>query len=943
MLFAIHYMDHCMIYVRLTRNISFIACVTFFAVSISSANNQQTLNTSDNSSAILKTYQNELTDLSLNETQRLVIEQKYLDCISKKNGAERLNLMRSFIRPLLSDPSVSYDRKLLGIQAASKLLDIKFDKPDPKKVNDYSLDVLKKVVAPTKEWNSDKQGLHILCMTHDNDGGIYIGTEDHGIYYAHPDTGIEWKNYTTSDGLGDNHICALTCDKFGRVWAGHINHGVSIFDGKKWHNYDSADGPGAEHIFAMTQDQLNGDVWIATNCGLSRYNHKKNKWDRYTKINGFPEDNITSVAVDKFGNVYAGTSINGLLIGSITDEYAHWRNIKSEYDPFPFEPNGNGLPANLINAVLVLNDDSVWVGTSCGLAYSMDQGQNWKFIRGSEWAYKANGLKSKYAEIDWAKNDNVPTISEDYVSCLEKDDNGFLYVGYRQNGYEIWDTKKNQRIYPLDDPAPGFYMYSILPIQKGYVLLGRYGEGLIQQLPRFSVAYTENNSYYGVKDNSKQSKRIATMAVSLPAPASAPNLTDLKQMVRIVQSACTDKTRSNFIITPINDDWLTIGDWLGRYGRYWSCLSAYCSPYDYTWGAGWKPIAYDSNVGPEYLKKDSIRYWVHWLYTTNPNSLEMPLPYLHSRVLRKATTWDVNRRQSDWDDHGEEYWMLNDGPDIYTNIEIPYGTYYLSLYLFNKDAQYAYNRYRDYKISIKLHPDYCPLGSIGDFDARPELVNGRVKDFSGGVYKRFVVQGPVQLTIRLDRNNSFNTTLSGLMLDLVDEDPAPYFHTVDEWNVQSEARSSQLRHVLFENINKPLPNDEQRLVKQLSVALDYVRYSNPTWWAANKQRFYLPLLRWYRAKVDQEYRTASLKNKVVNKDDNYRFVDKTYLTQLAHCYYECNMFEKWEQCGHHLGNVTARDIEKSLRWDGVSAEGEGYKVVTDYLAQNHNTKTSMNR
>ena len=35
-----------------------------------------------------------------------------------------------------------------------------------------------------------------------------------------------------------------------------------------------------------------------------------------------------------------------------------------------------------------------------------------------------------------------------------------------------------------------------------------------------------------------------------------------------------------------------------------------------------------------------------------------------------------------------------------------------------------------------------------------------------------------------------------------------------------------------------------------------------------------------------------------------------------------------------LGKTTARRIEKSLRWDGVSDfDGKGYQVVTDYLRE----------
>ncbi|MDQ3812446.1 MAG: hypothetical protein M3347_00685, partial [Armatimonadota bacterium] len=72
---------------------------------------------------------------------------------------------------------------------------------------------------------------------------------------------------------------------------------------------------------------------------------------------------------------------------------------------------------------------------------------------------------------------------------------------------------------------------------------------------------------------------------------------------------------NQFVVTALDDDWMTQGDWLGRYGRYWACLAAMLSPQDYVWGAGWQKVDYNSRIGPNATKDDTIRYWVHWLYT----------------------------------------------------------------------------------------------------------------------------------------------------------------------------------------------------------------------------------------------------------------------------------------------------------------------------------------
>jgi len=35
--------------------------------------------------------------------------------------------------------------------------------------------------------------------------------------------------------LGDDNGYAIACDKLGRIWVGHLNHGVSVYNGKQWY------------------------------------------------------------------------------------------------------------------------------------------------------------------------------------------------------------------------------------------------------------------------------------------------------------------------------------------------------------------------------------------------------------------------------------------------------------------------------------------------------------------------------------------------------------------------------------------------------------------------------------------------------------------------------------------------------------------------------------
>jgi hypothetical protein len=455
------------------------------------------------------------------------------------------------------------------------------------------------------------------------------------------------------------------------------------------------------------------------------------------------------------------------------------------------------------------------------------------------------------------------------------------------------------------------------------------------------------------------------------------------------------------LVIPLADDWRTRGDWLGRYGRYWACLCAICSPKNYIWGAGPEKVEFASGIGPHRKIGDSLRYWVHWLYTKDSRALEMPPTYLHSRVLRGLTDWDVFRRQASFDDHSESYPATYEGPHIYFDLKVPEGQYLLSLYWVNKDGHSMKNIRRDYNVSIRPGParerivslvkaqmknpeagmplrpqeglkSTKPLPKGASFEVGPELAAGRVRDFWGGVYKRYLVQGPCDITVYIRRNSSFCTILSGVFLDLVDEQPLPYFHPLKEWRElesQREKRKAELlrqqkargaEHEKYKILFTP-GQTEAEVAEKLIEALDAVQLTNPAWWATNKRRFYTPLLRWYRRELTQcsqetfhwdrlvpapteDDKGKSGKNKPkaeppgpVEIPENlppFQGRPAALAARLAACCHQLGLYPQWESLQRRLSLLPARDIEKSLRWDGVtySCQGKGFQIVSEYLA-----------
>jgi streptogramin lyase len=134
----------------------------------------------------------------------------------------------------------------------------------------------------------------IVALISDGNNGAWIGTEDEGIFHCDVDNKIT--QFTTKNGLGDNNGYALAIDKLGRLWVGHLNTGVSVFNGKDWKNYDVIDGPIGERIFDIKICPKDGDVWIATSAGISRYKIDSDNWEHLTREDGLLEDQASVLA-----------------------------------------------------------------------------------------------------------------------------------------------------------------------------------------------------------------------------------------------------------------------------------------------------------------------------------------------------------------------------------------------------------------------------------------------------------------------------------------------------------------------------------------------------------------------------------------------------------------------------------------------------------------------
>jgi hypothetical protein len=940
-------------------------------------------------------------------------------------------------------------------------------------------------VTAATSWKSDKQGGYVMSLATDLSGNTWVGTEDNGLWEYSPVT-AKWTQFTEKEGVGDNCAYALVCDKLGRIWIGTLRNGVTVYNNRSWRSYGSGEGPIGSRVYSMATDPIDGDVWIATNSGITRYSLASDTWTNYTVADGLSSNDVYAIAFDSRGNLYAGTLCDGLCIGSRESQYREWRVVHADKH-ISNDAQGDGFPSEKINDVLVSRQDVVYVGTCHGLAWSFDKGVHWRFLRGEDWSSNlthsevdpnrdsasvcaievfpggnvteeqstakhitiecgnlskgsANGdryfqdgsagttnnsisldgvagaapeyiyhhgrfgpefsylipnlehgatytVRLHFISVSDAKksppifnidindmrklasfdpyelcgnslnhalvedivvhaNDEgkikiafngikrypgyragAPLLNEDYITKLGEDSLGRIWVGHRKSGTECLPADTMANINAGKTGSSDFAQVFLPNGLSGSMLTGWYGGGL--SLTKSPTAQGAPTTF--VKDNSRQA---GEENIPLPSPRK-PTTTQLNEMLREVASVpITDPSDSKPFAIPLDADWNSEGNWVGRYGRYWACLCAICAPHNYRWGAGWSDIHYNARIGLNCDKGDSLRYWVHWLYSDNPRVLELPPVYLISRVRKHLTTFAKPRRQAEVDDHGETYSRFYDGPNLYFTLRIPNGVYVLSMYNFNKDGTDGPNRWRDYTVSIRSHPNNLPLDNIDDFSQWTELARGRVCQFRGGVWKRYLVRGPNELTIQIGSDFSYDTLLTSVMLDLPDEEPAPYFMSVKSWQAQSTAKHKQIEEQYkaqlkqaTAHVSLPKTQNEAAAANALCERLSDLRYSNPVWWAANKSRYYGALLTYYSS---------------VRDSSKSRKPTKELLQKIGTCRYELALYSEWESTQMARGLKTARSIEKSLTYDGKHGEGQGYFVVTKYVNK-HASKIKASR
>lgn len=145
--------------------------------------------------------------------------------------------------------------------------------------------------------------VHSLQM--DEQGNLWVGTDDHGVGYLHPATGaVQW--FDARAGLSTVHVYTLRLDRSRRLWAA-TDVGLFVSD-PPYTRFARSPGLPQTLFWAVTQAK-DGSIWAGGAGGL--YGYIGGRWRNWTRAGGLSNQEVLSIGAAPDGSIWVGYSYGG--------------------------------------------------------------------------------------------------------------------------------------------------------------------------------------------------------------------------------------------------------------------------------------------------------------------------------------------------------------------------------------------------------------------------------------------------------------------------------------------------------------------------------------------------------------------------------------------------------------------------------------------------------
>ncbi len=338
---------------------------------------------------------------------------------------------------------------------------------------------------------SDLMDISINRIRAFGDKEILIATDGAGVYKMNVDTYLT-EPYIVADfnrhnAMNGNTIYDIYIDEDQRIWMANYPIGITVRNNRygnyEWikHSIGNKQSLINNQINAIIED-AEGDLWFATNNGISLYEHRTNQWHSFLSV--FNDDHksqshtFVSLCEISPGIIWAGGYSSGI-----------YQINKKNYSVSFFTPALFGgpdiRPDKYIRSITKDSEGYIWSGGYYNLKRIDFINKRIKLIPGLDaiteikeknkeymWIGTANGLY--LLEKATGKHQYIPMpVESSYIYSLYQAPDGLLYIGTNSSGLLIYDpVNKSFRHYHKDNCALiSNNIYTILSDGKDDILL----------------------------------------------------------------------------------------------------------------------------------------------------------------------------------------------------------------------------------------------------------------------------------------------------------------------------------------------------------------------------------------------------------------------------------------------------------------------------------------
>ena len=201
---------------------------------------------------------------------------------------------------------------------------------------------------------------HYTCLYLNkiNDSTLFCGSNI-GSYFINTETGI----FTPATFGPSKEVSCTMTDSKGRIWIAFYNHGIRVYekDGTLLKSYSTRNSSLSNDIVICFTEK-DSKIWAGTDGGgINIIDPETDDIEILSHVSGdpysFPAHSIMTLYTDNYGNIWAGTTREGLI-------------RISQSRMMTYSDSYLGLSSGLSNKTILSlfqedGEDAIWVGTDC--------------------------------------------------------------------------------------------------------------------------------------------------------------------------------------------------------------------------------------------------------------------------------------------------------------------------------------------------------------------------------------------------------------------------------------------------------------------------------------------------------------------------------------------------------------------------------------------------